>query len=109
MISTGDGQFLMTQQGPNIGSAQNCSFMPRTRRAPGGRPLAPRLPPRASRIIRAALERALMEGRNPAAFLAGAAGGTERGERTVRQDLADRGGLKSRRPFFWFGELSLPI
>jgi hypothetical protein len=41
-----------------------------------------------------------MEGRNPAAFLAGAAGGTERGERTVRQDLADRGGLKLEAALF---------
>jgi len=78
----------------------NIGLMPKTRRALGGRPRIPRLPPRASTIIRGELDRALIENRKPAAFLAGSAAGTERNERTVRQDLADRGGLKLEAALF---------
>lgn len=68
--------------------------MPTTRRAPGGRPRAPRLPPCASAIIRGEIDHALIKARKPAAFLAGATASNERNERTVRQDLVDRDGLK---------------
>jgi hypothetical protein len=51
-------------------------------------------------MIRRELEHALIKSRKPAAFLAGTAAGNERNERTVRQDLADRDGLKVEAALF---------
>jgi hypothetical protein len=68
--------------------------MPKRRHGPGGRPRDPRLPRKASKLIRRELERALTDNHKPAAFLAGKTGRMERKERTVRLDFTDRYGIK---------------
>src|SRR5580658_853344 len=79
---------------------RNYSFMPRRRRALGGRPELRRLPARGSRIIWQAARQALKEHGKPAACLAGSAGGVTRSARTIRQDLANKSVLKVEAAWF---------